>query len=121
MGSDQLFGNGALLFCLLAVVYVLGKKYIEKKERSSRPETDEEVLAVIATARKCSEHHVFRLAGDQWQVNDKQVEDDFKQYLTHGQLPHYVRDYIRKNRPDDDDGPEDISTPGGDLPASWSA
>lgn len=121
MGSEHLFGSGALVFCLLAIVYVLGKKYIEKKEKSSRPKTDEEVLALIATVHKCSEHHVFRLAGIEWQVGGNQVEDDFKRYLTRGQLPHYVRDYIRKNRPDDDDGPEDISSPGGNLPASWSA
>ena len=121
MGSEQLFGSGALVFCLLAVVYVLGKKYIEKKEKSSRPETDEEVLAQIAAARKCSEHELFRLAGIEWQVSELQVQDDFKQYLTHGRLPHYVRDFIRKNRPRDDNDSEDISSPGGNLPASWSA
>jgi hypothetical protein len=121
VGSEQLFGSGALVFCLLTIVYVLVKKYIEKKEKSSRPETDEEVLASIATARKCSEHHIFQLAGIEWQVSVNQVEDDFKRYLTHGQLPHYVRDYIRKNRPDGDDGPKDITSPGGNLPASWSA
>ena len=49
------------------------------------------------------------------------LEDDFRDYLTRGRLPHYVRDYIRKNRPDDDDNPEDTSSPGGNLPASWSA
>ena len=121
MGSEELFGSGALVFCLLAVVYVLGKKYIEKKERINRPETDAEVLALIATTRNCSEHDIFRMAGNEWQVSANQVADDFRQYLTRGKMPHYVRDFIRKNRPDDDDGPEDISSPGGNLPASWSA
>ena len=121
MGSEELFGSGALVFCLLAVVYVLGKRYIEKKERNSRPGTDEEVLALVASARNCSEHDIFRLAGIEWQVSSNQVADDFRQHLTGGRLPHYVRDFIRKNRPDDDDDPEDISSPGGNLPASWSA
>ena len=121
MGSEGLFGSGALVFCLLAVVYVLGKKYIEQKEKNSRAESDEEILALIAAAGRCSEHDIFRLAGIEWQVSGNRVADDFRQYLTGGSLPHYVRDFIRKNRPDDDDGPEDISRPGGDLPASWSA
>ena len=121
MGSEQFFGSGALVFCLLAIAYVLGKRYIEKKEKHSRPETDEEMLTLIATARRCSEHDIFQLAGIEWQVGDHQVGEDFRKYLTRGLLPHYVRDYIRKNRPDDDNGPEDLSSPGGDLPASWSA
>ena len=121
MGSEHLFGSGALVFCLLAIVYVLGKKYIEKKERSGRPETDEEMLTLIATARNCSEHDIFQMAGIEWQVDGNQVADDFRQYLTRGRLPHYVRDYIRKNKPNDDDDPQDVASPGGNLPASWSA
>ena len=121
MVNDLAVGSGALIFCLLAIVYVLGKRYIEKKERSSRPDTDEEVLALLAAARGCSEHEIFRLAGVEWQVGGIQVEDDFKRYLTRGRLPHYVRDYIRKNRPGDDNGPQDTSSPRGNLPASWSA
>ncbi len=121
MGGEQLFGSGALVFCLLAIVYVLGKRYIEKKERNSRVETDEEALALIAASRKCSEHDIFQLAGAEWRVSGGRLEDDFRGYLTRGRLPHYVRDYIRKNRPDDDDSPEDTSSPGGNLPASWSA
>jgi len=121
LGSEQLFGSGALVFCLLAVVYVLGKKYIEKKEKSNRPKTDEETLTLIAITRKCSEHDIFQLAGIEWQVSGNQVAEDFRQYLTRGLLPHYVRDFIRKNKPDGGDDPEDISSPGGNLPASWSA
>ena len=121
MGGDLVFGSGALIFVLLAVVYVLGKKYIEKKEMNLRPETDEEVLARLAGIRKCSELDIFRLAGIEWRVSGNRVEDDFKQYLTGGLLPHYVRDYVRKHRPHDGDGPSSTTSPGGGLPASWSA
>ena len=68
MGSDLVFGSGAFVFIFLAIVYVLGRKYIEKKEMSRRAESDEEVLAFLATARKCSEHEIFRLAGIEWRV-----------------------------------------------------
>ena len=121
MGSEWLFGSGAIVFVLLTVVYVLGKKYIEEKEKSRRCETDEELLARIAAVRKCSEHDIFRLAGGEWRVSANQVQNDFRQYLTRGLLPHYVRDYIRKNKPGNGNGPENFSSPGGNLPASWSA
>ena len=114
-------GSGALVFILMAVIYVLGKKAIEKHERRSRTLSDEELLAAMAVDRKCSEFDLFRLAGRQWQVAALRVDNDFRDYLIRGQIPHYVRDFIRKNKPRDGDRDRNTSTPGGDLPSSWLA
>ena len=121
MGSDLVVGSGAAVFLLAAVVYVLGKKLIEKYERRNRTLTDEERLAAMAAETDCSEFDLFRQAGRQWQVAAGQIDDDFRHYLTRGHLPFYVRDFIRKNEPGTADRNRDITSPGGDLPPSWSA
>ena len=121
MSSELVVGSGALVFILITVVYVLGKKAIEKHERRHRTPSDEERLAAMAADRKCSEFDLFRLAGRQWQITAARVDDDFRTYLTRGQMPHYVRDFIRKNKPRTDGPDRDITSPGGDLPPSWSA
>ena len=121
MVNDLAVGTGSLVFILMAVVYVLGKKLIEKHERRGQTPSDEERLAAMAVKGKCSEFDLFRMAGRQWQVAETRVEEDFKAYLTRGRVPHYVRDYIRKNTPADEDRDHNINSPGGNLPPSWSA
>ena len=118
---DFLFNPGTIAFLLLAIAYVLGKKVIETCERRNLQVSDEEYLASMAVNRKCSEYDLFLEAGESWQTGTSQVEDDFKQYLIQGILPHYVRDYVRKNRCADDVEKCHQINPGGKLPASWSA
>ena len=95
------FGVGpeTFIFLLLAVVYVVVKKYIERIERRKRPRSDEELLSALSSDRGCSEYELFHLAGNQWHRSAGLIEEDFKKYLTDGFLPPYVRDYIRKNKP----------------------
>jgi hypothetical protein len=104
---------------LLAILYVLGRKYIERTERRSRHISDEEYLASMATGSNCSEHDLFLLAAKKWHVSILQIEDDFKHYLIDGILPHYVRDFVRKNRSADDVEKNDKINAGGKLPAMW--
>lgn len=121
MNSDMLAGSGAAVFLLAAVVYVIGRRLIEKYERRNRTLSDEERLAAMAAETDCSEFDLFRQAGRQWQVAATQIDEDFRRYLTRGRLPFYVRDFIRKNDLGSTDGNRDITRPGGDLPPSWSA
>ena len=118
---DIFFKPETFVFLLLAIVYVLGKKFIETRERRNRHIGDEEFLAWMAADQKCSEYDLFLLAAEDWQVSNAQVEDDFRQYLMQGVLPHYVRDLVRKNRCAEDGPKCDRLNPGGKLPASWSA
>jgi hypothetical protein len=118
---DFLINPMSIAFLLLALVYVLGRKYIEKKEKRIRHISDGEYLSLIALGRKCSEYELFLAAAETWHVTPTQAEDDFKRYLTHGYLPHYVRDLVRKNKSVIDAKEKDHINPGGNLPASWSA
>ena len=118
---DILFEPGTIIFLLVAIVYVLGRKYIESSERRTRPISDEEILAFIAVDRKCSEYDLFFQAAESWQVPSLRIEDDFKRYLTLGILPHYVRDFLRKYKSTHPINGNDRINPGGNLPASWSA
>ena len=45
-----------------------------------------------------SEFEVFRKAAETWPVSEVKIEADFSAYLRHHQVPHYVRDFIRKNQ-----------------------
>ena len=45
-----------------------------------------------------SEFEVFRKAAESWPVSEEKIEADFGAYLLHHQIPHYVRDFIRKNQ-----------------------
>ena len=121
MIMDLFLKSETFVFLLLAIVYVLGKKSIETHERRHRRVGDEEFLAWMAADRKCSEYDLFLLAAGDWQVANARVEGDFKQYLMQGIVPHYVRDFVRKNRCSDDGEKCDHINPGGKLPASWSA
>jgi len=112
---------GTIAFLFLAIAYVLGRKFIEVNERRIRHTSDEEYLALMALGRRCSEYDLFLLAAEKWHVSTAQIEDDFKRYLIHGLVPHYVRDFVRKNRSSDDVEINDRINPGGNLPASWSA
>jgi hypothetical protein len=112
-------GSETAVFLLLAVIYVAGRKYIEICERRNKTASDEEVLAAISYERRCSEFDLFQLAGRQWHTPGDVIQQDFKRYLTAGLLPHYIRDYIRKNRPSGNAGNPDRNAPS--LPASWSA
>jgi hypothetical protein len=118
---DLLFKPETVAFLLLAIVYVLGRKYIEANERRTRHISDEEYLASMATGMNCSEYDLFLVAAEKWHVSILQIEDDFKRYLIVGILPHYVRDFVRKNRSAADVEKNDKTNPGGKLPASWSA
>lgn len=121
MVADLFSKPETIVFTLLAIVYVLGRKYIERNERRTRLISDEEYLAYMATDTNCSEYDLFLLAAKKWQVSILQIEDDFKRYLIVGILPHYVRDFVRKNRSADEVEKNDKINPGGKLPASWSA
>ena len=52
----------------------------------------------IARITGLSEYESFRKAAERWPVSRRIIDRDFKDYLIHQQIPHYVNDFIRKNR-----------------------
>jgi hypothetical protein len=118
---DSLFSPNVIAFSLIAVVYVLGRIVIEVNEKRAHPLSDGEHLGSIAADRKSSEYDIFFSAAENWHVPASRVEADFRRYLADGTLPHYLRDFLRRNRPVDGVHPRNRLNPGGDLPTSWSA
>ena len=117
---DLLSQPETIAYALLTIVYVIGKKYIESKEKQNHPLSDEAFLAMMAVRHRCSEYDLFFEAAQKWHIANVQTEQDFKQYLTDGILPHYVRDFIRKQRTSNDEDQNSLH-PGGTIPGAWSA
>ena len=95
--------NAAFIFdwpMLLAILAVLA--YFELMRRLDRywanrhPLTDEERLWNHARNQGISEHEVFKRAAASWSRGPQKADADFNAYLKTGDLPHYVRDYLRK-------------------------
>ena len=65
---------------------------------SRRPLSDEEYLTYLARKQNTSEYEIFFRAAKEWSALRGRVEEQFNAYLKTGQMPHYVRDYVRKAR-----------------------
>jgi formate hydrogenlyase subunit 4 len=78
---------GVLLFAILYFLWRL-------VEWSRVPMSlDEEMVIAKANMLEVSEFKVFEYAGVKWGVMD--VRRDFVAYIVCGEIPHYVRDYVR--------------------------
>jgi hypothetical protein len=85
-----------LLLPLAALGYFELMRRLDRRWARRTPISVEERLATLARRRAVSEHAVFHLAAEGWTVSSARVEADFKAYLRRGDLPHYVRDYLRR-------------------------
>ncbi len=91
-------GN-TLLFLLFALIYLYLLYRIEKRFHQQQSWTDEEYLAYLARVYGCSEYDLFHAAAQEWNVSDAAgIDDDFKAYLREGNMPYYVKDFVRKAR-----------------------
>ena len=55
-------------------------------------------LFKIARVTGKSEYDVFCKSAEEWPVSKAQIDQDFKIYLQHQQVPHYVNHFVRKNK-----------------------
>jgi hypothetical protein len=55
-------------------------------------------LYKIARLTGKSEYDVFCKSAEGWPVSQARIEQDFKRYLNHQRTPHYVNDFVRKNK-----------------------
>jgi hypothetical protein len=86
---------GALFYCVF--LHFLARweyRYKIKKNLFS----DEVSLEKLAKLYEVSEYVLFCVAADQWHISEKQKEAAFKAYLKHGEIPHYVRDFVRHHK-----------------------
>lgn len=94
--------------------------WVDRRRLRKRPVTDEEMLSSIALSRGSSVYRIFQHAGEVWAFPAGRVEEDFRTYLTRGTIPHYVRDFIRKEIDPRDLAYGSMLNPGGNLPRSGS-
>ncbi len=99
-GNIEWFGFLYFLGALLYIVIIYGIKHVERRTTQKTLLSDEDYLTLIARQRECSEYDIFGLASKDWTISKARVENDFNGYLKHGNMPFYVKDYVRKNRDD---------------------
>jgi hypothetical protein len=81
---------------LAALAYFELMRRLDNYWANRTPLSDEERLWNHARNQGISEHEVFKRAADSWSLGPHTADADFKTYLKSGDLPHYVRDYLRK-------------------------
>ena len=82
----------------IVLVILLATRLWERRENARREPLDFEFLFFLARSEGTSEFEQFRRAARIWRISEQRVEDDFKRYLWQGELPHYVRDHLRRAR-----------------------
>jgi hypothetical protein len=95
--TEQIFMEWRqIVLPLAAVVYLYILWRLEKWQLKRWKYTDSDRLAILARSRGCSEYDIFILSARHWSVTEKKVYEDFKDYVTKGDMPYYARDYVRK-------------------------
>jgi hypothetical protein len=89
---------GSLLAALGIVAFLVAVHVWEKRSLSRRQPSESELLFLLARLSETSEYYHFHLAGEDWNIPKHRVSADFNRYLLEDRLPHYVRDYLRKQR-----------------------
>ena len=85
-----------LLFIVIGLIYVVLKIYLEKRLAPFDAVGEECELSDLAFTNGNSVYEVFKTAGSTWNLPAEKCEDDFTIYLQRGAIPHYVRDYLRR-------------------------
>jgi hypothetical protein len=88
---------------------LIGTRIWERRENAAREPLYSEILFALARSEETSEFEQFLRAAAVWRISRQQVEDDFKRYLWQGELPHYMRDHLRRARERDPDLPDRVS------------
>ncbi len=96
MNGGDVIGWPMLLALVAVVIYFEAMRRLDKYWANRTPLTDEERLWNHARRQGISEHEVFKRAAATWSLGARTADADFREYLKTGDLPHYVRDYVRK-------------------------
>jgi hypothetical protein len=86
-----------IMFTMLitAVIVTVVMLIIEKKFRKQE-KTDAEKIFDLSRHLNCSEFDIFEVTGRNWNITEERIKEDFKSYVNYGEIPFYVRDYIRR-------------------------
>ncbi len=89
--SEHLNLNAAIIAAAF-ILLVIGRLLFKKVKISS--EYDD--LIDASRLLNCSEYDIFRRAGKEWNFSEHKTEEDFKQYLWHGVIPRYVKEFVSR-------------------------
>lgn len=106
----------ALIIFGIALAYAVLKIYFEKRLAPLDAAGDERQLAEVAFASGCSVYELFNTAGSIWNFSAEKIEGDFKQYLLQGDMPPYLKEYVRRHLDTSDRTYQTLLYPGGRPP-----
>ena len=100
MSGELIYDWKLFFYPLMVVGYFQLMRYMDMRWSRKRPLTEDELLSRLAKMKGKSEYEVFFLAAESWRRTTVQIEADFKRFLLDGQIPYYVKDYVRKGKGD---------------------
>ena len=71
---------------------------MDKKIVRDKPLSMEEYLFKISRVTGHSEYDVFCKSAEAWPVSREKIDHDFTRYLQQQSIPHYVNDFVRRNK-----------------------
>ena len=84
-----------ITFVCLAALYGALKIFLERRLAPLGVVGEDGDLSDVAFSTGCSVHALFQQAGDVWPFSKNRIENDFKTYLNTGEIPGYVRQFIK--------------------------
>jgi hypothetical protein len=85
------------VFFVMLIILVVATVAVSLLERrvSRQKQSEVEHLYYLSRDRGGSEYDIFLEAGGLWHIPEQSIEKDFKSFLLQGDIPHYVRHYLR--------------------------
>jgi hypothetical protein len=84
-----------VIFICLAVLYGALKIILERRLAPLDVVGEEGDLSDAAFSSGCSVYALFQQAGGVWPFSRDRIESDFKSYLHTGDIPGYVRQFVK--------------------------
>jgi len=91
---------GMIAACILVLTGILFRTILrlEKKSVQDKLPSMEEYLFKISRITGHSEYDVFCKSAEAWPVSREKIEQDFTKYIQQQSVPHYVNDFVRRNK-----------------------
>ena len=84
-----------IIFICLAVLYGALKIILEKRLAPLDAVGEDQDLSDVAFSSGCSVYALFLRAGDAWPFSKDRIKSDFTIYLNTGDIPGYVRQFVK--------------------------
>jgi len=91
---------GIIAACVIVLTAILFRtiSHMDKKSEREKAISMEDYLYKISRVTGHSEYDVFCKSAEAWPVSRDKIEEDFTRYLQQQDIPHYVNDFVRRNK-----------------------